>query len=122
MLKKIKEGFRGYPIATIVLYGPTNKLATKIAVGIMSHASADPVMMRWYSETDIRKNAKIMEEVFVYISNQDDIRSIVMTDNILGCPHEEGIDYEISKSCPQCPYWEKQDRWKLIDSHYSEKI
>lgn len=91
----------------MVVYGTTSKLATKIAVGLISHESADPVMIRWYSETDIRNNTEIMEEIFEYISNQDDIRSIVMTDKIIGCPHEEGVDYEIGESCQQCPYWEE---------------
>ena|SRR3990167_237493 len=110
--KKIKKGFRGYPVITIALYGPTNKLATKIAVGLISHQSADPVMMRWYAETDIRKHTQILKEVFDYISKQNDILSIAMTEKIIGCPHEEGIDYEAGKPCPQCPYWENQNRWK----------
>jgi hypothetical protein len=28
--KKVKKGFKGYPIATIALYGPTDKKATKL--------------------------------------------------------------------------------------------
>jgi hypothetical protein len=34
MLKKAKHGFKGYPVATIMLYGPDDTTATKIAVGI----------------------------------------------------------------------------------------
>ena len=33
--KKARRGFRGYPVATVALYGPDDKLATKIAVGIV---------------------------------------------------------------------------------------
>ena len=28
-------------------------------------------------------------------------RSVVMTDTIIGCPHEEGIDYQ-GPTCPVC--------------------
>jgi hypothetical protein len=33
--KKANRGFRGYPIATIVDYGPNDKVATKVAVSIL---------------------------------------------------------------------------------------
>jgi hypothetical protein len=29
---------------------------------------------------------------------------------IIGCPHEEGIDYE-GATCPACPFWAGRDRW-----------
>jgi hypothetical protein len=32
-------------------------------------------------------------------------------ERIIGCPHEEGIDYPEGKSCPQCPYWAGRDRF-----------
>jgi hypothetical protein len=34
-----------------------------------------------------------------------------MTDRIIGCPHEEGIDYPDGQKCPQCPYWASRDRF-----------
>jgi hypothetical protein len=34
-----------------------------------------------------------------------------MTDKIIGCPHEEGIDYPDGEQCPVCPYWAGRDRW-----------
>jgi len=65
--KKAKKGFRGYPIATIGFYGPTNKLATKIAIGIITHEDAEPIMMRWRSATDIRLNANVFQEVLMIL-------------------------------------------------------
>ncbi len=35
LAKKAKRGFRGYPAATLALYGPDDATATKIAVGII---------------------------------------------------------------------------------------
>ena len=37
-------------------------------------------------------------------------KSVVMTDRIIGCPHEEGIDYE-GATCPHCSFWAGRDRW-----------
>jgi len=44
-------------------------------------------------------------------------RSIGMIDRIIGCPHEEGIDYPLGASCPQCPLWEGRDRWAGLPVH-----
>ena len=33
--KKARRGFRGWPLATVALYGPDDRLATKLSVGIV---------------------------------------------------------------------------------------
>lgn len=38
------------------------------------------------------------------------VKTVAMADRIIGCPHEEGIDYE-GPTCPRCPYWAGRDRW-----------
>ena len=51
--KKSKRGFHGYPIATIMFYGPTAQRATKVAAGIIAYEGADAKpLMRWWSEED----------------------------------------------------------------------
>ncbi|MFL5236975.1 MAG: hypothetical protein ACJ8EL_05125 [Rhizomicrobium sp.] len=37
--------------------------------------------------------------------------TVAMTEGIVGCPHEEGIDYPLGEACPDCPYWAERDRW-----------
>src|SRR5260370_5616355 len=92
--KKAKRGFRGYPAATIALYGPTDKLATKIAVAIFSGPQREPdVLERWFSLTgdiDIRRDRAISEQIASFIKSHK-VLSVAATDGILGCPHEEGI-------------------------------
>lgn len=44
--KKVKKGFRGYPIATVALYGPTDKKATKLVVGIVMQENGDAERMK----------------------------------------------------------------------------
>jgi hypothetical protein len=39
------------------------------------------------------------------------VRSLVMAPRILGCPHEEGVDYPEGSVCPSCPFWAGRDRW-----------
>jgi hypothetical protein len=110
--KRVQRGFRGYPAATIALYGPTAELATKVAVAIFREEgqNADP-LERWFSEnTDIRQDPAIEDQILKLLRSNN-VRSVVMADRIIGCPHEEGIDYPEGKSCPKCPYWAGRDRW-----------
>ena len=109
--KRAKRGLRGYPVATAALYGPDDTRATKLTVGIVPAEDADAThLRRWFAEgADIRDDAGVTEEVLAFIDAAG-ARSIVMTDRIIGCPHEEGIDYE-GPNCPACPFWAARDRW-----------
>jgi hypothetical protein len=67
--KRAKRGFRGYPIATVALYGPDDRAATKLTVGIVPAEHADATdLRRWFSEgADIRNDAGVAEEVLAFI-------------------------------------------------------
>ena len=88
------RGFKGYPVATIAYYGPDDKNATKVSVGIVPHEDAEPsILEKWFNEdNDIRKDKAINKEIIAFIK-ENRAKSVVMADRILGCPHEEGIDY-----------------------------
>jgi hypothetical protein len=109
--KKAKKGFRGFPVATVALYGPTDKKATKLVVGVVPREGAEPDEMRkWYSTEDVRKDLDLYDEVLEFIKIHE-VKSVAMADRIIGCPHEEGIDYPDGESCPECPFWQGRDRW-----------
>ncbi len=110
--KKAKKGFRGWPLATVALYGPDDTSATKLAVGIVPAEGAEVTdIRRWFSpeQTDIRDDNRVADEVLAFISEAG-AKSVVITDRIIGCPHEEGIDYE-GETCPACAFWAGRDRW-----------
>lgn len=111
LAKKGKRGFRGYPIATIACYGSDDRRASKLVAAIIEHEGAEASAMRkWYAERDdVRDTHEIMEAVASFL-DQHGARSVTMPDGIIGCPHEEGIDYD-GTVCPDCPYWANRDRW-----------
>lgn len=109
--KKAKKGFQGFPVATIAFYGPTNKKATKLVVSILATDGADPDPMRkWYSDDDLRSAPDVLNEVLDMIKDNQ-VKSVAMYDKIIGCPHQEGIDYPEGETCPLCPFWKNRDRW-----------
>ena len=109
--KKARKGFRGFPVATVAFYGPDNTRATKLSVGIVPAENAEVTdLRRWFAETvDIRNDTPVAEEVLAFIEAAG-AKSVMMADRIIGCPHEEGIDYE-GPTCPHCPFWAGRDRW-----------
>jgi hypothetical protein len=92
-------------------YGSDNTRASKVAVGIVAEENAEPVMARWYSDkTDVRRDPRIGEEILQYFQTNA-VKSVVVTEDMLGCPHEEGIHYPEGGICPQCPFWANRDRF-----------
>jgi hypothetical protein len=108
--KKARRGFQGYPIATVAFYGPDDKLATKVAVAIVLDDGEPKNMRRWLAEHDVRNDPTVGKEILEFIRTYT-ARSVVITDRIIGCPHEEGVDYPDGQTCPQCPFWAHRDRW-----------
>jgi hypothetical protein len=99
-------------VATIAFCGPSDELASKVAVGLVpvEGAAADPIE-RWFSEDrDVRKDPTIGEEILSFI-HKHGAKTVVMSDRIIGCPHEEGTDYPQVEVCPQFPVWTHRDRW-----------
>ena len=116
--KMAARGFRGYPIATVAFYGPDNKTASKVAVGIVMKESEEPsTLERWFSDTtDVRSDSKIGNAIMNFIKLYA-VKSIVVSDGIIGCPHEEGKDYPDGEVCPHCPFWATHDRFTHENVH-----
>ncbi len=106
------RGFRGFPIATVAFYGPDNKRASKVAVGIVMAEDQAPVALeRWFSDrTDVRHDPEIGAQVTAFIQLYK-VKSVGISDRIIGCPHEEGKNYPEGESCPECPFWAGRDRF-----------
>ena len=109
--RKSDRGFQGYPLATLAFYGPDNARASKVVVGIFHRAKEDVrELEKWYSDvSDVREDEAIGRQVLAFIQTHG-VRTVVTGPGILGCPHEEGIDYLDGTACPQCPYWAGRER------------
>jgi len=121
LAKHARRGFRGYPVATVAFYGPDASTATKVAVGIVPREGAEVSLLeRWHSsEVDVRIDPAIGRQVEALIKKHA-VRSVVLSPGIIGCPHEEGVDYK-GEYCPLCPYWQGRDRWAGTALHPAPK-
>ncbi len=112
LIKKARVRSSGFPIATIAYYGPDDQFASKMTVGILDSYENIIEMKRWFSEgdVDVRLDEAINQQIVEFLQEYDVYR-VAMVDRIIGCPHEEGIDYPEGENCPECPFWADRDRW-----------
>lgn len=109
--KKAKRGMRGWPAATVAYYGPNLDRASKVVVGICrSQTSPVGAMRKWHlDQGDVRNDQVIGQEIIEFLE-ANGVISVAMTGGIIGCPHEEGPDYE-GEWCPVCTFWKGRDRF-----------
>lgn len=108
--KRSRQSRRGFPLATMVFYGPDDQQATKLCVTVHSEEGVEPVLKRWFSdEHDIRTNNSVTIEAVDFLKGHA-VQRVLAVDGIFGCPHEEGIDYPEGEVCPRCPFWAHRDR------------
>lgn len=105
-------------IATVAYYGPDDRVATKVAVGIVGDETTGVIdLKRWFSDGgDIREQEFLKAEILAFVAMHG-ARRIAYSDGIIGCPHEEGIDYPLGQSCPQCPFWADRDQSRDEPQH-----
>ena len=105
------RGDQGFPMGTIAFYGPDDRRASKVVLGIIQYDGAEPVLYKWTSETgDLRRNNPVLQAILNQIRDHG-VKSVAMLDRIFGCPHEEGIDYPEGQACPQCVFWQGRNRF-----------
>jgi hypothetical protein len=109
--RKGERGFQGHPLGTVAFYGPNDSRATKVAVGIIRREGEHVrEMEKWFSDvSDVRDDEVISGQILAFLQKHA-VRTVVVGAVILGCPHEEGIDYPEDAVCPKCPYWAGRER------------
>ena len=82
-------------------------------VGILrrpGQKNANPVRSWSIDAGDVRNDPVISAEVTDWLRGQR-IMDTLSYDRIIGCPHEEGIDYPMGRACPWCIFWAGIDRF-----------
>ena len=94
-----------FPVATIAFYGPDDKTTTKVAVGIIEkEGDEEPIAIQRWAGPNVVNDSRIRAEILAFVQEHK-AKSVVMTNGVIGCPHEEGIDYPLGEDCPFCPFW-----------------
>jgi hypothetical protein len=112
LAKRSRRGFRGFPAATVAYYGPDDTRASKAVVTIVPAKGAEPSNQASFASdsVDLREDPFTGDQVVAFVEKHE-ARSVLVAEEILGCPHEEGADFPAGGTCPSCPFWAERDRW-----------
>lgn len=82
-----------------------------VAVGIAPSENAEVEELRYWKvdRGDIRADPRVAREIAEFIEKHQ-LLTVAMTDQIIGCLHQEGIDYE-GEWYPVCAFWRGRDRF-----------
>jgi hypothetical protein len=116
------QGDVEYPLATVIPYGPNDRTVTKLVAAIIRTADdkADPVE-QWVA-TDVTHSEKVNAEIRAFL-NAHGVKTVLACPVVLGCPHEEGLDFPRGQDCPFCPFWRgkqgsgspSDERWDAVE-------
>jgi hypothetical protein len=123
-VKAANSDSRKFPLGTIAFYGPDNQRATKLVAAVFKHPgqSEPEALHRWIiDQGDVRNDPVVAAQMTDFLKQYNVVQT-VMSDRIIGCPHEEGIDYPLGEDCPQCPFWAGLDRFSHQPRQRGSKI
>jgi hypothetical protein len=102
------DNINSLPIGAVAYYGPDNLTATHVLVAIIDKNHHILKSAKWnVEEEDIRQNEDINHAVAQFLALYK-LSKVIITEGILGCPHEPNVDYPAGEDCPYCPYWANQ--------------
>ena len=121
--KKSKQaGGIQFPLATVMEYGPDDKTVTKIVVAIFPGLDEEHTALERWLGPDVASDPAVAEQI-VELTESHHVRTIIRAPRVIGCPHEEGVDFPDGGDCPHCPFWrgkqgsgaEGEQRWAGLD-------
>jgi hypothetical protein len=116
--EEVEQGISRLSARDVAFYGPDDRRASKVAVGIVPKEGAEATELeRWFSDHgDVRDDPDLINAITRFLEGHA-VKSVILADRILGCPHEEGVDYPLGEKCPVCPFWANRDRWTSDGLH-----
>lgn len=105
-LRKVIEEKENYPIGILAYFGPDDKKITKAVAVIVPDRTSPPSYQSWTSPS-LETDKNVAMEIGQYFT-KNAVKEVIMTDGVVGCPHNEGIDFPMGEQCPYCPFWADQ--------------
>jgi len=102
-LRKVVEQKENFPIGILAYFGPSDQQITKAVAIVIPNKTASPLYKSWTTPA-IKTDSRVATEIGQYFL-ENNVKEVVMTDGVVGCPHDEGIDFPMGEQCPYCPFW-----------------
>lgn len=101
-LRKVLQEKTDFPIGALVYFGPDDATIRKIIAVVIPSRDSEPVLKSW-DGPGVSSDSQVAAEIGQFFK-YNQVSEVIMTDGIVGCPHDEGVDYPVGESCPYCTY------------------
>jgi len=105
-LRRILRERSDFPFGILSYFGPDNESITKIVALVIKGSDIKPILRSW-SQPGVTSDPLVAAEIGKFFL-ENKTENIVMPDGVLGCPHEEGVDFPLRTVCPYCVFWSSQ--------------
>jgi len=102
-LLEILETKDNYPIGTLAYYGPDDQNCNRIIASVVNAPNARPQFRDW-QDYGVCTDPQVAAEIGEFFKLHG-VSDVVMTEGVIGCQHDEGIDFPENDTCPRCPFW-----------------
>ena len=92
-----------YPFGTVAYFGPNDQVVTKVVAAVLPDEQTNPILKKWVGE-GVGENPQTVAEIGAFL-REHQVKNVVVTEGIIGCPHEEGVDYPHGETCSECNFW-----------------
>lgn len=107
-LRKVIHSKTTYPLGTLVYFGPDDVTITKIVAIVILAMDLEPILRTW-TGPEISLDPDVAAGIGRFFL-ENKVTEVVMTEGIVGCPHDEGVDYSFGEDCPHCPFWARASK------------
>ena len=97
-------------VVTIAQYGPDDKTVTKVVASYVNRPGGKLKKMKKWVGTNITETENFRRELLAFVESHSP-KNVVLTEGVMGCPHEEIEDYPKGEACPICPFWAGRNRF-----------
>ena len=105
-LLEILETKEVYPVGTLAYYGPDDQSCSRIIASVVNAPNARPQFRDWLGD-DVCVDPQVAAEIGEFF-RLNGVCDVIMTEGIIGCLHDQGLDYPDGEKCPQCPFWHQE--------------
>lgn len=105
-LLEILETKEVYPVGTLAYYGPDDQSCSRIIASVVNAPNARPQFRDWLGD-DVCVDPQVAAEIGEFF-RLNRVSDVIMTEGVIGCPHDQGLDYPDGEKCPQCPFWHQE--------------
>lgn len=79
--KRVKRGFKGYPMIHIAYLGPDDSLATKAVVDFIAEEGAEAQQQIFETKTDVRQD-EVVQTTIIKIIDRTEAKTVTLAEGV----------------------------------------